>query len=63
MRQSKTIEICVYEDSVMKKIFTVSRVVAIVISEAFENEPVVLDADNFIIPDSVGTRGMLSLQP
>ena len=64
-----------YEDSMIKKTFnlpinlsekgsTVSGVAAVVASEAFEEEPVVLlDADNLVIPDSGGTRGMLSLQP
>ena len=67
------ITICTFEDSLIKKTFnlpinlsergsTVSEVAAVV-SEAFEDEPVVLDADNLIIPDSGGTRGMLSLQP
>lgn len=66
------ITICTFEDSLIKKTFnlpinrsergsTVSGVAAVV-SEAFEDEPVVLDADNLIIPDSGGTRGMLSLQ-
>ena len=70
---TKTIEICSYEDSLIKKTFnlpinlsekgsTVSGVAAVVASEAFEDEPVVLlDADNLIIPDSGGTRGMLTL--
>ena len=67
---TKTIEICTYEDSIIKKTFnlpislsekgsTVSGVAAVVASEAFGEEPVVLlDADNLVIPDSGGTRGM-----
>ena len=69
---TKTIDICTWEDSTIKKTFnlpvtlsdkgseaTVGGVAALVASEAFDGEEVVLlDADNLLIPDSHGTRGM-----
>ena len=43
---------------------TVSGVAAVVASEVFKGESVVLQiADNLIIPDSGGTRSVISLQP
>ena len=68
---TKTIDICTWDDSTIKKTFnlpitlsekgsdaTVGGVAALVATEAFDGEEVVLlDADNLLIPDSCGTRG------
>ena len=66
---TKTIEVCSYEDNVLKKTLnlpimlsektaSVSHVGEIVSMEAFEGEVVILlDNDNLKIPNSAGTRG------
>ena len=68
---NKTIEICSFEGSKIKKSFNlpvsltersarVERIAEFVSAEAFEGAAVVLlDSDNLQIPDSIGTRGML----
>ena len=66
---TKTVEICTLDGSQLKKSFnlpvsltessaTVVRVAEFVSTEAFDSASVVLlDSENLLIPDSVGTRG------
>ena len=65
---TKTIEVCSYEDNVLKKTLnlpitlsektaSVSHVGEIVSMEAFEEVVILLDNDNLKIPNSAGTRG------